>query len=150
MHVCMYAHARYAKMRRICWRTTRWHAHAYAYAYAHAHMNMHPPCTYACMHVCMHAQDVLADHPAVDVAALNRFGCAAVQWAAAAGSVESCRWLIRLTQPVRSALGRLLSTLNPALCRWLQSRGISLTHVNKSRHGAVQKAAWKGCACNRV
>ena len=62
--------------------------------------------------------DLLADHPRVDVAALNRFGCAAVQWAAAAGSVDSCRWL--------------------------QARGISLTHVNKSRHGAVQKAAWKG------
>ena len=62
--------------------------------------------------------DLLADHPLVDVAALNRFGCAAVQWAAAAGSVESCRWL--------------------------QARGISLTHVNRARHGAVQKAAWKG------
>ena len=37
--------------------------------------------------------DLLADHPRVDVAALNRFGCAAVQWAAAAGSVDSCRWL---------------------------------------------------------
>ena len=61
--------------------------------------------------------DLLADHPLVDVAALNRFGCAAVQWAAAAGNVESCRWL--------------------------QARGILLTHVNHARHGAVQKAAWK-------
>ena len=26
--------------------------------------------------------------------ALNRFGCAAVQWAAAAGNVETCRWLL--------------------------------------------------------
>jgi len=37
--------------------------------------------------------DLLANHPRVDVAALNRFGCAAVQWAAAAGNVESCKWL---------------------------------------------------------
>ena len=60
----------------------------------------------------------MATHPHVDVGALNRFGCAAVQWAAAAGNV---------------------STL-----RWLQSKGLSLAHVNDANHGAVVKAAWKG------
>ena len=31
----------------------------------------------------------------VDLAAVNRFGCAAVQWVAAAGNVETLRWLQR-------------------------------------------------------
>jgi len=54
----------------------------------------------------------------VDVAALNQFGCAAVQWAAAAGSVRTCRWLL--------------------------AKGFDLGHLNDTRHGAVVKAAWKG------
>mmetsp|Transcript_19756 Transcript_19756/g.66702 ORF Transcript_19756/g.66702 Transcript_19756/m.66702 type:complete len:229 (+) Transcript_19756:231-917(+) len=54
----------------------------------------------------------------VDLAAVNRFGCAAVQWAAAAGNVETLRWL--------------------------QRRGVDLGHVNAANHGAVVKAAWKG------
>jgi hypothetical protein len=41
-----------------------------------------------------------------------------VQWAAAAGNVETCRWLL--------------------------AKGIDLSHVNAARHGAVVKAAWKG------
>ena len=62
--------------------------------------------------------NLLADHPLVDIAAMNRFGCAAVQWAAAAGSVTSLRWL--------------------------QRRGLSLSHLNEANHGAVMKAAWRG------
>ena len=62
--------------------------------------------------------ELLAAHPAVDVGAMNRFGCAAVQWAAASGSVEALRWL--------------------------QERGLSLCHVNEAGHGAVMKAAWRG------
>ena len=62
--------------------------------------------------------ELLAGHPRVDLHAMNRFGCAAVHWAAAAGNV---------------------STL-----RWLQAKGLSLDHVNASCHGAVAKAAWKG------
>ena len=61
---------------------------------------------------------LLAEHPRVDVAAMNRFGCAAVHWAAAAGNVETLRWL--------------------------QDRGLSLSHVNAAGHGAVMKAAWRG------
>ena len=49
----------------------------------------------------------------VDLAAVNRFGCAAVQWAAAAGNVETLRWL--------------------------QRRGVDLGHVNAANHGAVVK-----------
>ena len=62
--------------------------------------------------------ELVAAHPKVDIAALNKFGCASVQWAAAAGNV--------------------------ATCQWLQSKGIDLTHVNTARHGALVKAAWKG------
>jgi HAD superfamily phosphatase (TIGR01681 family) len=68
--------------------------------------------------------EMLAAHPKVDIAALNKFGCAAVQWAAAAGNVSTCRWL--------------------------QAKGIDLSHVNTARHGAIVKAAWKGhVACLR-
>ena len=62
--------------------------------------------------------DLVADHPSADLTALNRFGCAAVQWAAAAGSVDTCRWL--------------------------RARGLDLGHVNPAGHGAVGKAAWQG------
>ena len=62
--------------------------------------------------------DLLAAHPGVDINGMNRFGCAAVQWAAAAGNVGTLRWL--------------------------QERGLSLGHVNAANHGAVMKAAWKG------
>ena len=62
--------------------------------------------------------ELLASHPHVDVHANNRFGCAAVQWAAAAGSI--------------------------ATCKWLQGQGVSLGHVNDARHGAVEKAAYRG------
>jgi len=62
--------------------------------------------------------ELMASHPDVDVASMNRFGCAAVQWAAAAGRVDTLRWL--------------------------QAKGLSLSHVNGARHGAVMKAAWKG------
>ena len=41
-----------------------------------------------------------------------------MQWAAAAGQVETLRWL--------------------------QSRGLELGHVNAANHGAIVKAAWKG------
>ena len=41
-----------------------------------------------------------------------------MQWAAAAGRVDTLRWL--------------------------QGRGLSLAHVNAVNHGAVVKAAWKG------
>ena len=54
----------------------------------------------------------------VDIHALNKFGCAAVQWAAAAGNVSTCRWLM--------------------------SKGVSFEHVNHVRHGALNKAAVKG------
>lgn len=64
--------------------------------------------------------ELLAAHPAVDIHALNKFGCTAAQWAAAAGNIDTCKWLL--------------------------SRGIELGHVNSARHGAVVKAAWKGHA----
>ena len=54
----------------------------------------------------------------VDIHALNKFGCAAVQWAASAGNVSTCRWLM--------------------------SKGVSFEHVNHVRHGALNKAAVKG------
>ena len=54
----------------------------------------------------------------MDIHALNKFGCAAVQWAAAAGNVSTCRWLM--------------------------SKGVSFEHVNHVRHGALNKAAVKG------
>ena len=41
-----------------------------------------------------------------------------MQWAAAAGSVDTCRWL--------------------------RARGLELGHVNPAGHGAVGKAAWQG------
>ena len=62
--------------------------------------------------------ELLAEHPEVDISATNRFGCAAVQWASAAGNV--------------------------ATCRWLHARGVNLAHVNDSNHGAVEKAAYRG------
>ena len=62
--------------------------------------------------------ELLASHPKVDIHALNKFGCAAVQWAAAAGNVATCRWLL--------------------------SKGVSFAHVNHVRHGALNKAAVKG------
>lgn len=62
--------------------------------------------------------EYMAAHPAVDLHALNKFGCSAVQWAAASGNVVTCQWL--------------------------HSKGIDFTHVNQARHGAVNKAAWKG------
>ena len=62
--------------------------------------------------------ELLASHPKVDIHALNKFGCAAVQWAAAAGNVSTCRWLV--------------------------SKGVSFEHVNHVRHGALNKAAVKG------
>ena len=43
-----------------------------------------------------------------------------MQWAAAAGNEDTCRWLLE--------------------------KGIDLSHVNTARHGAVVKAAWKGHA----
>ena len=64
--------------------------------------------------------ELLAAHPKVDIHSLNKFGCAAVQWAAAAGNVGTLRWL--------------------------QAQGLSLAHVNAARHGAIVKAAWKGHA----
>ena len=54
----------------------------------------------------------------VDIRALNKFGCASVQWAAAAGNVQTCKWLL--------------------------AKGIDFTHINTARHGAIVKAAWKG------
>ena len=62
--------------------------------------------------------ELIAAHPDVDINGLNRFGCAAVQWAAAAGNVDTLRWL--------------------------HNRGLELGHVNGACHGAVAKAAWKG------
>ena len=62
--------------------------------------------------------ELLAQHPQVDVHGTNRWGCAAVQWAAAAGNV--------------------------ATCRWLMSKGIDLGVINDAQHGAVGKAAWQG------
>ncbi|CAK0838293.1 unnamed protein product, partial [Prorocentrum cordatum] len=62
--------------------------------------------------------ELLASHPGVDIKALNKFGCAAVQWAAASGNIETCRWL--------------------------HSKGLDFAHLNQARHGAVNKAAWKG------
>lgn len=62
--------------------------------------------------------EYLAAHPQVDIRALNRFGCAAVQWAAAAGKVQTLQWLL--------------------------SKGVDLGHINAARHGAVVKAAWRG------
>ena len=41
-----------------------------------------------------------------------------MQWAAAAGNVSTCRWLLE--------------------------KGFDLGHMNGTRHGAVVKAAWKG------
>ena len=41
-----------------------------------------------------------------------------MQWAAAAGNVGTCKWLL--------------------------AKGIDLSHVNTARHGAIVKAAWKG------
>ena len=61
--------------------------------------------------------DLLAAHPSVDVHGRNRWGCAAVQWAAAAGNVATCRWLMR--------------------------QGVDLGIVNDAKHGAVGKAAWQ-------
>ena len=62
--------------------------------------------------------ELLAAHPDVDINGMNRFGCAAVQWAAAAGNVDTLRWL--------------------------HTHGLGLGHVNGASHGAVAKAAWKG------
>ena len=62
--------------------------------------------------------ELLAAHPKVDIHALNKFGCASVQWAAAAGNVATCRWLL--------------------------SKGVSFNQVNHVRHGALNKAAIKG------
>ena len=62
--------------------------------------------------------ELIAAHPDVDINGMNRFGCAAVQWAAAAGNVDTLRWL--------------------------HNRGLELGHVNGACHGAVAKAAWKG------
>lgn len=62
--------------------------------------------------------ELVAAHPDVDLHALNKFGCSAVQWAAASGNVASCKWLF--------------------------AKGIDFSHVNEARHGAVNKAAWKG------
>jgi len=62
--------------------------------------------------------ELLGAHPKVDLEAINKFGCAAVQWAAASGNVDTLRWL--------------------------QAKGLSLGHVNAANHGAVVKAAWKG------
>ena len=62
--------------------------------------------------------ELLAAHPRVDIHSLNKFGCAAVQWAAAAGNVDTLRWL--------------------------QAQGLSLAHVNAANHGAIVKAAWTG------
>ena len=64
--------------------------------------------------------ELLAGHPRVDMTALNRFGCAAVQWAAKEGNIQTLRWL--------------------------QSKGLSLSHVNGAKYGAVAKAAWRGHA----
>ena len=62
--------------------------------------------------------ELLVAHPDVDIHALNKFGCAAVQWAAASGNV--------------------------ATCQWLHARGVDFSHINHARHGAIVKAAWKG------
>ena len=62
--------------------------------------------------------ELLASHPNVDINGMNRHGCAAVQWAAAAGNLDTCRWL--------------------------QAKGVDLSHVNDANHGAVEKAAWRG------
>jgi hypothetical protein len=62
--------------------------------------------------------ELLAQHPQVDVHGTNRWGCAAVQWAAAAGNVATCRWLMR--------------------------KGVDLGVINDAQHGAVGKAAWQG------
>ena len=62
--------------------------------------------------------ELLAAHPDVDIGATNRFGCAAVQWASASGSISTCKWL--------------------------QARGVNLGHVNDANHGAVEKAAYRG------
>ena len=50
--------------------------------------------------------ELLAAHPDVDIHAMNKFGCAAVQWASSAGQVASLQWL--------------------------QAKGISLAHVNSN------------------
>ena len=81
--------------------------------------------------------------------ALNRGGCSAVQWAAAAGNVCTLRWL--------QARGALVIDLPPAPSLLLpttfvpltphpstQAKGLELGHVNEARHGAVVKAAYKG------
>ena len=62
--------------------------------------------------------ELLADHPKVDMHAKNKWGCAAVQWAASSGNVGTCRWL---------------------MCR-----GVDLRLINDAKHGAVSKAAWHG------
>ena len=37
--------------------------------------------------------EILEAEPSVDIGAMNKYGCLAVNWAATSGSVEACRWL---------------------------------------------------------
>ena len=38
----------------------------------------------------LETMELLSSHPEVDIASRNKFGCTAVQWAAASGSGETC------------------------------------------------------------
>mmetsp|Transcript_23544 Transcript_23544/g.76699 ORF Transcript_23544/g.76699 Transcript_23544/m.76699 type:complete len:181 (-) Transcript_23544:24-566(-) len=62
--------------------------------------------------------ELLSSTKGVDIHSLNNFGCGAAFWAAAAGNVDTCRWLL--------------------------AKGIDFTLVNGAGHAAVHKAAWRG------
>ena len=62
--------------------------------------------------------DYLAGHPQIDIHARNLHECTAVHWATATGNVK--------------------------VCQWLYARGFDFHAINKSKHSALNQAAWKG------
>ena len=77
--------------------------------------------------------ELLAAHPDVDIRALNKFGCAAVQWAAASGNVYAAS---PPTRPARSSSLSAVRLPGRDTCRWLYSKGIDFSHINHAGHGA--------------
>ena len=66
--------------------------------------------------------ELVADHPSVDLTALNRFGCAAVQWAAAAAEGEGGADAISMGQLLEAM--RVLGAAPPG-----RRDAVSYTHL---------------------
>eukprot|EP00965_Chrysotila_dentata_P000761 23885-Pleurochrysis_carterae.AAC.2 len=101
----------------------------------------------------LETMEMLANHPKVDIHALNKFGVCPELRALRTGALCSCQPLARcaerervwraLSERWRSLGSRLRCAAvqwaaaagNVETCRWLFAKGVDFNHINRARHG---------------